>query len=128
MFAGIDVAVKQVLRDCAKTKIVVKLCNQEGLLRKIEAMQTDLNVCQKALDNYLEGKRAAFPRFYFVSTTDLLDILSNGNNPRKIMRHIPKIFQAIKVLKLEGITIVAVENILRICRQGCRRSPDCNRS
>jgi dynein heavy chain len=40
----------------------------------------------------MEGKRRAFPRFYFVSTNDLLDILSNGNNPSKVMKHMPKIF------------------------------------
>lgn len=32
----------------------------------------------------MESKRRAFPRFYFVSTADLLDILSNGNNPHKV--------------------------------------------
>eukprot|EP00698_Gefionella_okellyi_P011837 TRINITY_DN3147_c0_g1_i1.p1 TRINITY_DN3147_c0_g1~~TRINITY_DN3147_c0_g1_i1.p1 ORF type:complete len:4003 (-),score=857.71 TRINITY_DN3147_c0_g1_i1:159-12167(-) len=100
-FRGIDVVVKQVLKDCGRVKVVVTLCNEEGLLKKLEALQKDLNICQKALDNYLEGKRAAFPRFYFVSTADLLDILSNGNQPRKIMKHIPKIFQAIKTLQLE---------------------------
>jgi dynein heavy chain len=48
----------------------------------------------------MEGKRRAFPRFYFVSTNDLLDILSNGNNPSKVMKHMPKIFQAIDTLDL----------------------------
>jgi hypothetical protein len=41
-------------------------------------------VCEKALADYMESKRRAFPRFYFVSTADLLDILSNGNNPVKV--------------------------------------------
>ena len=49
----------------------------------------------------MEGKRRAFPRFYFVAQVDLLDILSNGNAPEKIMKHMPKIFQAINTLKLE---------------------------
>lgn len=40
-------------------------------------------MCEKALADYMESKRRAFPRFYFVSTADLLDILSNGNNPIK---------------------------------------------
>lgn len=40
-------------------------------------------MCQKALSDYMESKRRAFPRFYFVSSADLLDILSNGNNPIK---------------------------------------------
>lgn len=45
---------------------------------------TMLQVCEKALADYMESKRRAFPRFYFVSTADLLDILSNGNNPVKV--------------------------------------------
>ena len=50
----------------------------------------------------MDGKRRAFPRFYFVSTMDLLDILSNGNSPEKVMVHMPKIFQAIERLNLKA--------------------------
>ena len=58
-------------------------------------------MCEKALADYMESKRRAFPRFYFVSTADLLDILSNGNNPEKVMIHCSKVFQAIDKLELE---------------------------
>jgi len=61
-----------------------------------------LKVCEKALNEFLDGKRRAFPRFYFVSVADLLDILSNGNSPEKINRHMPKIFQAIEKLELQS--------------------------
>lgn len=40
----------------------------------------------QALADYLETKRTAFPRFYFVAPTDLLDILSKGSNPQAIVR------------------------------------------
>ena len=43
-----------------------------------------LSVCEKALAEYLETKRLAFPRFYFVSSADLLDILSKGNLPAEV--------------------------------------------
>lgn len=47
----------------------------------------------QALADYMESKRRAFPRFYFVSAADLLDILSNGSSPHRIMQHMSKCFQ-----------------------------------
>lgn len=52
----------------------------------------------------MNGKRRQFPRFYFVSKSDLLDILSNGSNPRKILSHINKVFLQTDTLGLEGGT------------------------
>lgn len=44
------------------------------------------------MQDYLETKRIAFPRFYFVAPADLLDILSKGSNPQAILRHLSKCF------------------------------------
>jgi len=53
----------------------------------------------------MDSKRMAFPRFFFVSPADLLDILSNGNAPQKVMVHMPKIISAMDTLELleEGV-------------------------
>jgi len=67
--------------EIEKTKNVVEATNQPNLFERLEALQGQLTLCEKALAEYLETKRLAFPRFYFVSSADLLDILSNGNNP-----------------------------------------------
>jgi dynein heavy chain, axonemal len=48
-------------------------------------MTRNLELCQKSLNEYLDTKKKIFPRFYFVSNVALLDILSNGNNPPRIM-------------------------------------------
>ena len=48
--------------------------------------RVQLELCEKALQDYLETKRIAFPRFYFVAPADLLDILSKGSNPQAILR------------------------------------------
>jgi len=54
------------------------------LYERLEEIQQQLILCEKALAEYLETKRLAFPRFYFVSSADLLDILSNGNSPKAV--------------------------------------------
>lgn len=63
-------------------------------------MHRELEKCEKALNEYLEIKKGIFPRFYFVSNAALLDILSNGNNPPKIMPHIGSVFDGIGDLEL----------------------------
>lgn len=50
---------------------------------------------------FCSGKKRLFPRFYFTSEADLLDILSNGNQPSKIMRHVDKIMLSTRTLVLE---------------------------
>ena len=55
----------------------------------------------EAFRRHLETKRLAFPRFYFVSSADLLDILSNGNQPEVVMRHLTKLFDSMAKLKFK---------------------------
>jgi dynein heavy chain len=75
------VCLQELVSQVEKTKNTVDSTNQPKLYERLEAIQGQLALCEKALAEYLETKRLAFPRFYFVSSTDLLDILSNGNNP-----------------------------------------------
>lgn len=92
------------LKKFKETKNCVDCCNTDGLMKHLEKQQKELEICEKALADYMESKRRAFPRFYFVSTADLLDILSNGNNPVRVMTHMSKCFQAIEKLKLDNET------------------------
>ena len=73
-----------IVSEVEKHKNVLQATNQPNLYERLEDIQTKLAVCEKALAEYLETKRLAFPRFYFVSSADLLDILSNGNDPSKV--------------------------------------------
>ena len=62
-------------------------------------------MCERSLNDYLEQKKKAFPRFYFVSNQALLDILSNGNNPEKVGEYLGDCFDGLKSLdfvKKEG--------------------------
>ncbi len=75
---------KALLKEGEKNLNVVRYCNRPGLYEELENIQGRLSVCEKALAEYLETKRLAFPRFYFISSADLLDILSKGNLPVEV--------------------------------------------
>jgi mannitol/fructose-specific phosphotransferase system IIA component (Ntr-type) len=47
----------------------------------------------QALADFLEQKRSALPRFYFIGDDDLLEILGQAKNPTVIQEHLKKLFQ-----------------------------------
>ena len=75
-------------------------CGAPGLLATITKMDEGLERIQKSLDQYLETKRMVFPRFYFVSDDDLLEILGQSKDPMAVQRHMKKNFEGIKSLKM----------------------------
>ncbi|XP_057356823.1 dynein axonemal heavy chain 9 isoform X5 [Manis pentadactyla] len=91
-FEGIDADFKELAYDAQKTPNVVEATTKAGLYEKLEDIQSRLYLCEKALAEYLDTKRLAFPRFYFLSSSDLLDILSNGTAPQQVQRHLSKLF------------------------------------
>ncbi|XP_046391607.1 dynein beta chain, ciliary-like [Ischnura elegans] len=99
-FDKVDKEFKVLMAEMAKTPNVIQATNKPKLFDQLEAIQKNLVICEKALAQYLETKRLAFPRFYFVSSADLLDILSNGNKPELVARHLTKLFDSLGKLKL----------------------------
>lgn len=85
-FDQIDHDFKDLVQKMSLTPIVVEATGQPGLMGKLGHLQDQLILCEKALAEYLETKRLAFPRFYFISSADLLDILSNGTDAKLVVR------------------------------------------
>nr|XP_032294976.1 dynein heavy chain 9, axonemal [Drosophila virilis] len=108
-FERIDEDFTNLLARVTNVRVVMEVVLQhEDVLKQLLELQQRLSVCEKALNDYLETKRLAFPRFYFISSADLLDILSNGNNPQVIDRHLIKLFDSILRLQYETNTTHAL--------------------
>jgi dynein heavy chain len=75
-----------------KTPLIVEVCTAEGLLAKFVKNNVILEEIQKSLDAYLETKRLAFARFYFLADEELLEILSQTRNPHTVQNHLRKCF------------------------------------
>eukprot|EP00947_MAST-08B_sp_MAST-8B-sp1_P001611 g1611.t1 len=99
-FAKIDKEVRAILKDSEGIKNITKTCNKDGLYESLEDLQGRLDKCMKSLSEFLAAKQREFPRFYFVSQSALLDILSNGEKPRKVVSHITKVFLSTASLTL----------------------------
>ncbi|XP_031838829.2 dynein cytoplasmic heavy chain beethoven isoform X1 [Nomia melanderi] len=65
-----------------------------------------LDRCQRSLDEYLEEKRSSYPRLYFLSDEDLLELVSAHG--RGLEAHLPKLYQGIgSIIKGDnGLTAV----------------------
>ena len=81
---------------------VIFATKTEGLAENLELIQGEMAQCEKVLTDYLETKRLLFPRFYFLSSMDLLDILSNGNEPLLVAKHLIKLFDSLAKISLAG--------------------------
>ncbi|KAG2769665.1 Dynein alpha chain, flagellar outer arm [Phytophthora cactorum] len=99
-FEDIDREVRQILKTAWKTLNVQDACTEPGLIKRLEVIVEKLELCKHRLKEFLDGRRRQFPRFYFMSEADLLDILSNGSHPDRIMPHCSKIYLATKTLTL----------------------------
>ncbi|DBA03229.1 TPA: hypothetical protein N0F65_011588 [Lagenidium giganteum] len=99
-FEDIDVEVRKILKKAWKTFNVRNACTEAGLIKRLERLVEKLEQCKHRLKEFLDGRRRQFPRFYFMSEADLLDILSNGSHPDRIMPHCSKIYLASKTLTL----------------------------
>ncbi|KAJ3114591.1 Dynein heavy chain 10, axonemal [Phlyctochytrium bullatum] len=96
-FDRIDKTFKKLMNETAKHNLVMESCMAEGRLQLLQNLSNELESCQKSLSDYLESKRNAFPRFFFISDEELLSILGS-HDPKNVQEHIIKMFD--NVMKL----------------------------
>ncbi|XP_030047949.1 dynein axonemal heavy chain 6 [Microcaecilia unicolor] len=99
MFLQVDKSWKETMRKVNRLPNALRAATQPGLLETFQNNNALLDQIQKCLEAYLESKRVIFPRFYFLSNDELLEILAQTRNPQAVQPHLRKCFDAI--VKLE---------------------------
>eukprot|EP01059_Diplonema_ambulator_P035162 TRINITY_DN8181_c0_g2_i3.p1 TRINITY_DN8181_c0_g2~~TRINITY_DN8181_c0_g2_i3.p1 ORF type:complete len:4166 (+),score=1836.14 TRINITY_DN8181_c0_g2_i3:116-12613(+) len=111
-----------VIEVCCTDLVKRQLQRDDDFETLLNTIDDTLTTCQKKLTEYLEGKKKLFARFFFISNTDLIDILSKGSDPVAVMRHMSKIIDSVKTYTIREGTKTATE-IISI--QG-EKVPACN--
>lgn len=80
---------------------VIITCTDKSLLDSLKECLSLLEIVQRGLSDYLETKRMIFPRFFFLSDDELLEVVVQSKHVQAIQPHLKKCFENMKELRFE---------------------------
>ena len=87
------------MADAVQTPNPLEACLRDGRDEEFAKCLAALELCNRSLSDYLETKRKRFPRFYFISSVDLIDVLSKGKHPPAVQEHFGKFTDSIAAIR-----------------------------
>ncbi|CBZ51589.1 Dynein heavy chain family protein, related [Neospora caninum Liverpool] len=100
-FAGVDHQWRELMKETQEYSVAFAAGTKEDRLEVFRRMNRTLDGVRKALEDYLQHKREAFPRFFFLSNDELLELLSQAKNLSAIQPLIRKCFANIYELMID---------------------------
>ncbi|XP_052749829.1 dynein axonemal heavy chain 1-like isoform X2 [Galleria mellonella] len=93
---------RRIMSSAAACPKIMIICPDSRLMDSLVEARHLLAVVARGLNEYMELKRLRFPRFFFLSDDELLEILSQSRNPRAVQPHLRKCFENIAKVTFEA--------------------------
>ncbi|KAI8420031.1 hypothetical protein MSG28_008627 [Choristoneura fumiferana] len=98
MFVEVNNVYRRYMACVDKDPHTLEIAGGAGVLESFKIASGMLEKINDGVNNYLEKKRLYFPRFFFLSNDEMLEILSETKNPLKVQPHLKKCFEGINRL------------------------------
>ncbi|XP_063728306.1 dynein axonemal heavy chain 6-like isoform X2 [Symsagittifera roscoffensis] len=100
LFSMVDKNFKDIMRRTEDRPNALQAATIPGTIEILQTSNGNLEKILQCLEDYLETKRLVFPRFYFLSNDELLDILAQSKDPFAVQPHLVKCFSNVKALDM----------------------------
>ncbi|XP_019715984.1 dynein heavy chain 10, axonemal-like [Hippocampus comes] len=100
-FGIIDKKFKEIMNEAQSNPNIKHCCLVPNRLMDLQTLSDNLERCQKSLNDYLDSKRDAFPRFFFISDDELLSILGSSHHDC-VQEHMIKMYDNIASLRFDA--------------------------
>lgn len=110
-FKDVDLRWRALMQEVYRKQYVNDVMRIPGLSESVREWAAHLEMIHAGLKSYLENKREAFPRFYFLSNEELLEIVSETQDPTRVQRHLKKCFEGVNRLEFrENLDITGMQS------------------